>query len=44
MIHELKGEAKAISRVVHKQWDIWQSTTKCNTLVDRDDGITIIIN
>jgi hypothetical protein len=44
MIHELKGEVRAISRVVHRSWDVWQSTIRCNTSVDKDDGIMVIIN
>jgi hypothetical protein len=44
IINEFKGEARAVSRVVQKTWDVWQSTTRCNTSVDKDDRITLIIN
>jgi hypothetical protein len=44
MINELEGETREVLRVVHRPWDVWKSTTRYNTLVDRDDRIALIIN
>jgi hypothetical protein len=34
-VGKLDGEARVVSRVIHRPWDVWQSTTICSTLVDK---------